>query len=146
MQTINQVVLSGRVGQPPSCRVTRGGVEVVRFTLATDRSPRPADGSPPETDWHTVVAFDRAARQLLQYVSRGDTVTVVGELRHDRWQDRDGSPRRITTVIARTVVCQGPRGERASLAAYPHKGADEPKNPTEHSSVASAPLKAPLPF
>lgn len=139
MQSINQVTLVGRVGQPPNARTDRHGVEVVRFTVGTERAVLPGDPLPAETDWHNAVAFDQVGRLVMATLSRGDQVAVVGELRHERWKDRDGSPRRTTSVVVRTVAALGPDRPRGSLSAYPHR---EPAN----DSSGQRPAEAVLPF
>ncbi|MCB9758281.1 MAG: single-stranded DNA-binding protein [Alphaproteobacteria bacterium] len=118
MKTINQIFLVGRVGQPPQVKQRPGGVEVARFPLATDRRVRDGEGWSKTTDWHTIVAFDHAARLAAQYVKKGDAVAVVGDLRYERWEDDDGNPRRTANIVARSLTFFPDHRSKPSLATY----------------------------
>ena len=60
-RTINRIELLGRVGTDPELRKTQNGTAVVQLRLATDRRNGNED---PQTDWHTVVCWDKQAEAV----------------------------------------------------------------------------------
>ena len=67
-KTINRVELLGRVGNDPEMRYTGSGVAVTQLRLATDRGRKSGEA---ETDWHTVVVWDKLGEAVAQFVEKG---------------------------------------------------------------------------
>ena len=100
-KTINKVELLGRVGADPEMRYTASGIAVTQLRLATDRLRREGDD---ETDWHTVVVWDKLAEAVAQYVEKGQRIYVAGRLVQSSWEADDGQRRYRTEVHAQDVV------------------------------------------
>lgn len=100
-RTINKVELLGRVGIEPEMRYTAGGTAVANIRLATDRYRRDAED---ETDWHTVVVWNKLAEAVNDYVTKGQRLYVSGRLVHSSWEGDDGQRRYRTEVHAQDVV------------------------------------------
>ena len=100
-RTINKVELLGRVGTDPEMSYTPGGTAVTKLRLATDRYRKDAED---ETDWHDVVAWDKLAEAVNQYVGKGQRVYVAGRLVQNSWETEDGQRRHRTEVHASEVV------------------------------------------
>ena len=100
-RTINKVELLGRVGIEPEMRYTPGGTAVANIRLATDRYRRDAED---ETDWHTVVVWNKLAEAVNDYVTKGQRLYVAGRLVHSSWEGDDGQRRYRTEVHAQDVV------------------------------------------
>ena len=67
---VNKVILIGNVGQDPETRAMPSGRSVVNLRLATSESWRDKQtGEKKEqTEWHTVVMFDRLAEIAAEYL------------------------------------------------------------------------------
>ena len=65
---INRVTLLGRVGTDPEMQYTPNGTAVTKLRLATDRNRSNGDT---ETDWHSVVCWDKLAEAVNSYVAKG---------------------------------------------------------------------------
>lgn len=104
MSNLNRVFLIGRVGQEPDLRATPGGTAVANFSLATnDYWTDKATGERKErTDWHRIVAWDKLANFVSNYVSKGSLIFVEGSLQYRSWEGRDGQKR--TTAEIRAVA------------------------------------------
>ena len=100
-KTINKVELLGRVGADPEMRYTQGGTAVTLLRLATDRVRR---GGDVETDWHSVVVWEKLAEAVAQYVEKGQRVYVSGRLAQTSWEGDDGQRRYRTKIHAQDVV------------------------------------------
>ena len=105
-RTINRVELLGRVGSDPELRRTQNGMAVVQLRLATDRRSRYESGES-QTDWHTVVCWDKQAEAVAQYVRKGERVYVSGRLNQHTWETDSGERRSRTEVHASEVIFLG---------------------------------------
>jgi single stranded DNA-binding protein len=86
-KSINKVILMGNVGQDPEIQDARGGI-VVTLSLATDESFKTNGAWIEKTEWHTLVAFQRNAEILRDYVRKGSKIFIQGKLRTNSWEDR----------------------------------------------------------
>ena len=100
-RTINRVTLLGRVGTDPEMQYTPNGTAVTKLRLATDRNRSNGDS---ETDWHSVVCWDRLAEAVNNYVGKGQRIYVDGRLVQNTWNGDDGQRRHRTEVHASEVV------------------------------------------
>ena len=100
-KTINKVELLGRVGADPEMRYTQGGTAVTQLRLATDRVRRSGEA---ETDWHSVVVWEKLAEAVAEYVQKGQRLYVAGRLVQSSWQGDDGQRRYRTEIHAQDVV------------------------------------------
>ena len=100
-KTINKVELLGRVGAEPEMRYTQGGTAVTQLRLATDRVRR---GGENETDWHSIVVWEKLAEAVAEYVEKGQRLYVAGRLVQKSWEGDDGQRRYRTEVHAQDVV------------------------------------------
>jgi single-strand DNA-binding protein len=101
-QSLNRVVLAGRLGRDAEVRYTAQGKPVATLSLATDR-PVPA-GAEPVTDWHRIVCWSQLAEQAAGFLTRGRLVCVVGRLTYRTYETRDGQRRRTAEVIASELI------------------------------------------
>jgi single-strand DNA-binding protein len=91
---INAVTLVGRAGSDPELRYFESGSAVAKVNLAVRR---PAKDEAP--DWFPIEAWGKQAEVLANYVTKGDQVGIIGELRFDRWADKTTQQERIKPVI-----------------------------------------------
>lgn len=111
MAGVNKVILVGNLGRDPELRYTKNGQAVANFSLATTESWNSREGGREErTEWHRIVAWAKTAELCAQYLSKGRTVYVEGQLRTREWEDREGNKRQTTEVHAQTVQFIGGRG------------------------------------
>ena len=85
----------------PKCATRRPGIAVTQLRLATDRGRRDGES---ETDWHTIVVWDKLGEAVAQYVEKGQRLYVAGRLVQSSWDGDDGQRRYRTEVHAQDVV------------------------------------------
>jgi single-strand DNA-binding protein len=109
---VNKVILVGNLGQDPQTRAMPSGKTVVNLRIATtDQWRDKQTGENKEnTEWHTVVMFDRLAEIAAEYLRKGSQVYVEGKLRTRKWQDKEGNDRYSTEVVANEMQMLGGRG------------------------------------
>ncbi len=105
MASLNQMRIIGNLGGDPEMRFTPGGKPVTNFNVATNRTYRSKDGEQAkETEWFTVVAWDRQAESCNQFLKKGQSVYVEGRLQLRSWDGNDGQKRYRNEVHANSVI------------------------------------------
>jgi single-strand DNA-binding protein len=110
-KSVNKVILVGNVGQDPEVKYTASGVPVAKVSLATnERFKDKNDQWQDRTEWHSVLAWQRLAEIVGEYVHKGSKIYVEGKLQTSSWQDRqNGEKRYRTEIVAREIVLLGSR-------------------------------------
>ncbi len=103
---LNKVLIIGRLGKDPETRYTPQGSAMTRFTVASGRRWRTAEGEDREdTEWFNVVAWDKLAETCGQYLQKGSRVYIEGRLQTRSWDDQTtGQKRYMTEVIANDMI------------------------------------------
>jgi single-strand DNA-binding protein len=116
---VNKVILVGNVGKEPDVKYTPSGVPVAKLSLATNERFKDKSGEWQErTEWHNIVAWQRLAEIVGEYVAKGEKLYVEGRLHTSSWEDRQsGEKRSATEVIAEDIVLLGGRKGSAETAA-----------------------------
>ncbi|MCI0890131.1 MAG: single-stranded DNA-binding protein, partial [Chloroflexi bacterium] len=88
----------------PEMRYTANGQAVTTFNLAVNRNWTSRDGERREdTEWVTVVCWEKLAETVSQYLQKGRQAFVEGRLQTRNWEGQDGVKRYKTEVVATTV-------------------------------------------
>jgi single-strand DNA-binding protein len=117
-KSVNKVILVGNVGQDPEVKYTPSGVPVAKVSLATNE--RFKDGNDQwqdRTEWHSIVAWQRLAEIVGEYVRKGTKLYIEGKLQTTSWQDRSGEKKYRTEIVARDLVLLGSRENGQNAAA-----------------------------
>jgi single-strand DNA-binding protein len=114
MATLNQVTLIGYLGADAESRTLGSGKLVANLRLATNRRVKRGDQWEDETEWHRIVVFGDGQAAFAAKLTKGELVSVVGEIQSRKWTDKEGVERISTEIVARLVLgLGGRRGERA---------------------------------
>jgi single-strand DNA-binding protein len=118
--SVNKVILVGNLGKDPEVRHTQDGKPIVNLSLATSESWRDKNSGErkEKTEWHRVVIFNEAlAKVAEQYLKKGSTIYVEGQLQTRKYTDNSGVEKYSTEV-----VLQNYRGELTMLGGRPGSG------------------------
>ena len=97
---VNKVLLLGNVGKDPEIRATAGGTQVASFTLATADRAKDAQGNwADKTEWHNLVAFNRTAEIVRDYVKKGTQLYIEGKIQTRSWDDKESGQKKYRTEI-----------------------------------------------
>ena len=116
--SVNKVTLVGNLGRDPEVRAMQNGDKIVQLSIATsDRWKDKSTGEQRErTEWHRVVIFNDALGKIAeQYLKKGSTVYLEGQLQTRKWTDQQSGQEKYTTE----VVLQRYRGELTLLGSRP---------------------------
>jgi single-strand DNA-binding protein len=110
-KSVNKVILVGNVGKDPEVRYSQSGTPVANFSLATNERFKDRGGEwRDRTEWHNIVAWQRLAEIVGEYVAKGSKVYVEGKLQSTSWQDRQSGERKYRTeIVARDLLLLSPR-------------------------------------
>ena len=110
-KSVNKVIVVGNVGQDPEVKYTASGVPVAKVRLATnERFKDRNDQWQDRTEWHSVVAWQRLAEIVGEYVREGSKLYVEGKLLTSTWEDKQtGEKKYRTEILAREIVLLGSR-------------------------------------
>src|SRR5262245_58061100 len=130
MASLNKAILIGNLGRDPEIRYTQAGEPIANFSLATSEKWTGKDGQKQErTDWHRVEVFGKQAQVVRDYLTKGRSVYVEGQIRYEDWTDKDGNKRNSTRIRVNqcngTIVLLGGRGEGGRGDAGPRGGGPE---------------------
>jgi single-strand DNA-binding protein len=97
---VNKVFLLGNVGKDPEIRSTPSGTTVATFSLATADRRKDAQGNwADSTEWHNLVAFQRTAEIVRDYVKKGTQLFVEGKIQTRSWDDKESGQKKYRTEI-----------------------------------------------
>ena len=102
MIKINRIVLIGRLTANPELRYTANNTAVTSFTLAVDRNFKNENGNK-EADFINIVAWNKKAELIHQYLKKGDRLGISGRLQVRKYQNERGENRYVTEIIADEV-------------------------------------------
>lgn len=99
-KSVNKVILLGNVGKDPEIRATPGGTMVATFSLATtDRTKDQTGNWTDRTEWHNLVAFQRTAEIIRDYVKKGSKLYIEGKIQTRSWDDKNSGEKKYRTEI-----------------------------------------------
>ena len=98
---MNIVMLIGRITADLEIRSNEAGTQKCQFTLAVPR--RGAKEGTQQTDFLTIVAWNKIAENLAKYMGKGSQIGVEGVIRADNYTDRDGNNRVFNYVLAQNI-------------------------------------------
>ena len=109
---VNKALLLGRVGKDPEIRSTAGGTIVASFSLATSDRQKDSQGNwADKAEWHNLVAFNRTAEIVRDYVKKGTQIFVEGKIQSRSWDDKDSGQKKYRTeVLVNELSLLGGRG------------------------------------
>jgi single-strand DNA-binding protein len=99
---MNSVCIIGRLTRDPELRTTTTGKSVASFSLAVQKRIKPQDDSP-DADFFDIVAWERQADYVVNYLTKGRMVAVEGRLQTRKWTATDGSNRTVVEIVATNV-------------------------------------------
>ena len=118
--SVNKVTLVGNLGRDPEIRNTQDGAKIVQLSIATSERWKDRNtGEPRErTEWHRVVIFnENLGRVAEQYLRKGSSVYLEGQLQTRKWTDQQGVEKSTTEVVLQRyrgeLTLLGGRGDSA---------------------------------
>jgi single-strand DNA-binding protein len=136
---LNKIQLIGHLGRDPELAFTPTGKAVARFSLAVSR-PRSRQQAEQrdDTQWFSIVAWERLAETCERLLHTGDKVYVEGRIGSHTYTDRDGMERTAWEVTAQDVELLERRRSRAELDDHAQAGEVAPPRAASSSAARAA--------
>jgi single-strand DNA-binding protein len=102
MASVNKTILIGAVGRDPEVRYSQSGKAIANLSIATSqkRKDKQTGEYIEDTQWHRLKFFDKLAEIVGEYVKKGSTIYVEGQIKYGKFTNKDGME--ISTV---DIVC-----------------------------------------
>lgn len=102
---MNLTILTGRITKDLEIKQA-GQTQVLNFSLAVDNPFKKDDVS-----FFDIVAFGKTAELLNNYCNKGSKIAVEGNLKQDRFTDKEGKNRSVVRVIVNRVEFLDTKGQ-----------------------------------
>ena len=106
----NVTILTGRITKDLELKQA-GQTTVTNFSLAVDNPFKKDDVS-----FFDVVAFGKTAELLNNYCGKGSKILIEGNLKQDRFTDKEGNNRSVVRVVANRVEFLDSKGSNQGQA------------------------------
>ncbi len=123
--SVNKVILVGNLGRDPEVRSMGNGGQVVNLSIATSESWKDKNSGErkEKTEWHRVVIFNEALGKVAQnYLKKGSTVYIEGQLQTRKWTDNAGVEKYSTEIVLQRyqgeLTMLGSRGDSGGGGNY----------------------------
>jgi single-strand DNA-binding protein len=124
-KSVNKVILVGNLGKDPEVKYTPSGTPVAKFSLATNERYKDKGGEwQDRTEWHNIVAWQRLAEIVGEYVKKGSKIYLEGRLQTSSWEDKQSGEKKYRTeIVASDLVLLGGRGDGGGGGDYEGRSA-----------------------
>ncbi|TES37217.1 single-stranded DNA-binding protein [Staphylococcus epidermidis] len=119
----NLTILTGRITKDLELKQA-GQTQVTNFSMAVDNPFKKDD-----TSFFDIVAFGKTAQLLNDYCGKGGKVLIEGNLKQDRFQDKEGNNRSVVRVIANRIEFLDSKGNNQPQKQQEHTTQTKSKNP-----------------
>jgi single-strand DNA-binding protein len=103
-RTFNKATLIGRLGQDPESTTLASGMQMCKFSLATNNSYKDKSGEwKEETDWHRIVIWGNLAEQAQRNLKKGSQVGIEGRIKYSQFE-KDGKTSNYTDIVASSII------------------------------------------
>ncbi len=100
-KTINKVEIQGFLGQDAEVKTFESGRTLVNIRLATNESYKNKDGEwVNNSTWHNVTYWKNKKDENLDFLKKGELVSISGKLNNRKYTDKNGEDKHITEVVA----------------------------------------------
>ena len=102
---MNTITIAGQLGRDAEQRYLPDGSAVASFSVADSQ------GRDKPTIWWNCSIFGKRAESLVQYLTKGQAVTVAGTVSQREYTDKDGNKRISMDVRVNDIALQGGKRE-----------------------------------
>jgi single-strand DNA-binding protein len=101
MQNVAAATIEGFVTRDPVLKRTKTGKSVCSFSLAVNHYTKMDDS--PKVSFIEVETWEKIAELCSQKIAKGKRILVIGGLRQDRWEGKDGKTQSRIKIVGNEV-------------------------------------------
>jgi len=130
--SVNQVVVAGHLTRDIELKYTQSGAAIANIGLAVNRAWRNQEGElQEELSFIDVTVFGASAENAHKYLRKGSPCLVIGRLKQERWETKEGDNRSRLVVVSERIQFLGAANGDSDSDDRPHKGKPSSKQ-TKH--------------
>lgn len=114
-----QIQVIGKLGKDPELRYSKSGMAVVNFSVAVGKKSKGEE----QTTWFRCVAFDKSAELISQYFVKGNEIHIVGEMKFDSYEDKNGTKVNTADLIVNQFTFLS--GNKSEKKAPPSRNSND---------------------
>ncbi len=127
--SLNRATIIGNLGNDPEIRNLPNGGKVANLSVATSESwkDKQTGEKKESTEWHRVSVFSEGlVRVVEQYLKKGMTVLIEGQIKTRKWKDQSGADKYSTEIVlqgfdAKLLMLGGKGGGGSSDSREPER-------------------------
>lgn len=100
----NKVLLIGNLTKDPELRYTQSGEPVCSFTLAVNKTWKKDGKEHKDVLFIKVTTWRKQAENCAEYLKKGSPVFIEGELKENRWTDKETNAKRSKIEVTASRV------------------------------------------
>jgi single-strand DNA-binding protein len=135
---MNSLTITGNLGKDCETRFLADGTAIASFSVADSM------GKDKPSIWWNCSLFGKRGEALAQYLTKGQTVTVIGTVTEREYQNKDGQTVKTMDVRVQDVALQG--GKRDSQDAPRQAPAARQAPPARSNSGGFEDMDSDVPF
>lgn len=129
---VNKVTVMGNLGKDPEVRYMPNGGAVCNFTVATSEiwKDKNTGEQQEKTEWHRIVAFQKRAEIIAEWMKKGSKIYIEGHLQTRKWE-KDGQDHYSTEIVVDDFQFVGDSGGGGSRSSGGSGGGGQPAPPAD---------------
>jgi len=115
---LNQATIIGNLTRDPELKALPSGSNICNFSIATNKTwiDKTSGEKKESVEYHNIVVFGKQAETSAQYLKKGSSALVIGELTTQSWEDKDSGKKMYKTEIKANTI---QFGSKASMQVAP---------------------------
>ena len=103
MNNLNSILIEGNLVRDPEYKTTSRGTSVTTFQIVSNRYYKQDSGMEKEVGFFNVESWGKLAESVGKQGRKGRGTRVLGRLKQERWQDREGKAQSKVVIVAEHV-------------------------------------------
>ena len=101
--SLNFTILEGRLTRTADMLYTQNGNALCKFDIAVNEYYKSENEYKTSTSFITINVWGKYAESISQYMEKGTAVRIIGSVKQNNWEDKDGSRRSSLYVHANSI-------------------------------------------
>jgi single-strand DNA-binding protein len=103
MNNLNLCVIEGNLTADPVIKYVKDGLALCKFSVAANKQFGSGNDARKEVTYINVNTWRNLAEVCSKYLSKGSHVLITGNIKQNRWEDKEGAKKSFLYVDGREV-------------------------------------------
>ena len=124
----NVLSINGRLVRESELRFSTSGTAILKFSIAVNRSVKKGDKWEDEASFFDCTFFGKMAESVNKYLEKGKQVSIIGELKQERWEKDGKQNSRIVIVVEKLQLLGSKDEQKQNKTSYQKPGQQGPES------------------